>query len=341
MSLGANFKSSSFFVFFMFEANGRGFKTPMFMPVATKLSTKLVSLKEVEEMGYESVIANSFLLYLDPGLDLIEKMGGLREFTGTNLNFFTDSGGFQLLYDEFFVEINQKGVKFRSPYDKSLHMISPEESMRIQEKLGGDVVMCLDYMPRYSDKKEEIAKAVELTTNWARKCKENYKGSGKLFGIVQGGIYEDLRRESVESLKEIGFEGYAIGGLGIGESREEMKEVVRKTVRLLPKNKPIYLMGIGHPGEVKEFIGMGVSIFDSVYPTRVARHGRVFVKEGHLDLGKEKFKLDLEKIEEECECEACENFTRAYIHHLIKIKEPLAKRLMTLHNLEFMKKVAG
>jgi queuine tRNA-ribosyltransferase len=320
-----------------FEANGREFETPFFMPVATKLSTKLVSLKEVEEIGYKTIIANSFLLHLYPGTTLIKKTGGLRKFTGSGLNFFTDSGGFQLLYDNFFVKISKKGVKFRSPYDKSLHMITPEKSMRIQERLGSDVVMALDYMPKYTDKKEGIANAVKLTTEWAKRCKESYKGSGKLFCIVQGGIYPDLRKESAEDLVDLDFEGYAIGGLGIGENREEMRDVVRGTIKLLPKEKPIYLMGIGHPGEVKEFKGMGVDIFDSAYPTQVARHNRVFVKDGHLDLDKERFIRDFSKIDDGCECVVCENHTRAYIHHLIKIKEPLAKRLMSIHNLMFMK----
>jgi len=320
-----------------FELNGKQVEFPFFMPVATKLSTKLVSLSELEKTGYKTVIANSFLLYLYPGPTVIQKSGGLRKFSNTNLNFFTDSGGFQLLYDEFFVKISKKGIKFKSPYDKSLHMITPEKCMRIQEKLGSDGVMCLDYMPRYKDKKEDIENSVKLTTEWAKRCKESYSGKGKLFGIIQGGIYPELRKESAEDLIDLDFDGYAIGGLGIGESREEMSEVVKRTIKLLPKEKPVYLMGIGHPGEVKEFVKVGVDMFDSTYPTQVARHFRVFVEDGHLDLDKERFIRDFSKIDENCECEACKNHTKAYIHHLIKIKEPLAGRLMSLHNLMFMK----
>ncbi|MAG45545.1 MAG: tRNA guanosine(34) transglycosylase Tgt [Nanoarchaeota archaeon] len=311
-------------------------KLPMFMPVATKLSTKLLSLKEVEEMDFSTVICNSFLLYLDPGLDLIKKAGGLREFTGTKLSFFSDSGGFQMISDEFLVGISKKGLKLRSPYDKSIHDLTPEKSMEIQTKLGADVVMCLDYMPRYGDKKEDIENSVNLTYEWAKRCKESYKGKGKLFCIVQGGIYKGLRKKSAELLKSLDFDGYAIGGLGIGETKEEIFEIVKYTVKLLPKDKPIYLMGIGVPEDIQEFIKLGVDIFDSCYPARVGRHGLVFTSKGNLDLEKGKFKEDFNPIEKDCKCEACKQ-SRAYIHYLIKIKEPLGKRLMSLHNLEFVK----
>jgi queuine tRNA-ribosyltransferase len=315
-------------------------KLPMFMPVATKLTTKLLSLREIEERGFSTVICNSFLLYLDPGLDLIKKSGGLRKFTGTNLSFFSDSGGFQMISDEFLAGISKKGLRLRSPYDKKVHLLTPEKSMEIQKELGSDVVMCLDYMPRYGDKREDIERSVQLTYEWAKRCKESYKGKGKLFCIVQGGIHKDLRKKSVELLKSLDFEGYAIGGLGIGETKEEILEIVEYTVKLLPKNKPIYLMGIGVPEDIQKFIKLGVNIFDSCYPTRVGRHRLVFTSKGNLDLGKSKFKEDFKPIDSKCECEGCKH-SKAYIHHLIKIKEPLGKRLMSLHNLEFMKNLSS
>src|SRR3989344_2083778 len=219
----------------MFSVNGRRFELPFFMPVATKLSAKLISLHEIEKMGFSTVICNSFLLYLDPGLELIEKAGGLRGFTKTNLNFFSDSGGFQMISDEFLVEISKKGLKLRSPYDKKIHLITPEKSMEIQSRLNADVVMCLDYMPRYGDKKKDIERSVELTYEWAKRCKESYTGDGKLFGIIQGGTFENLRERSAELISKLDFDGFAIGGLGIGEGRDKMFDAVENVIKLLPK----------------------------------------------------------------------------------------------------------
>ncbi len=311
------------------------------MPVATKLSAKLISLQEIEKMGFSTVICNSFLLYLDPGLELIEKAGGLREFTKTDLNFFSDSGGFQMISDVFLESINERGLKLRSPYDKKVHLITPEKSMEIQSELNADVVMCLDYMPRYGDKRKDIERSVELTYRWAKRCKENYTGEGKLFGIIQGGVYKDLRKKSAELITSLDFDGYGIGGLGIGENKKEMFDAVENILGLLPKNKPRYLMGIGSPEDVKKAVKIGVDIFDSAYPTRVGRHGLVFTSDGNLELDKKIFRNDFSKIYDKCECDTCKSFSRAYIHHLIKIKEPLAKRLMSMHNLEFMKKLVG
>ena len=309
------------------------------MPVATKLSAKLISLQEIERIGFSTVICNSFLLYLDPGLELIRKAGGLREFTNTNLNFFSDSGGFQMISDVFLDGINEKGLKLRSPYDKKVHLITPEKSMEIQAGLGSDVAMCLDYMPRYRDKKKDVERSVELTYQWAKRCKDSYKGEGKIFGIIQGGIYKDLREKSARLITSLDFDGYAIGGLGIGENKEEMFNAVKDVIKFLPKNKPIYLMGIGSPDDVKRAVKLGVDIFDSAYPTRVGRHNLVFTSNGNLEMDNKKFREDFKPIDEKCGCETCRNFSRAYIHHLIKIKEPLAKRLMSMHNLEFIRKL--
>lgn len=325
----------------LFSVNNRKFRFPLFMPVATKLSAKLISLQEIEKIGFSTVICNSFLLYLDPGSEFIKKAGGLREFANTNLNFFSDSGGFQMISDKFLVEISNKGLKLRSPYDNQVHLITPEKSMEIQKGLGSDVVMCLDYMPRHGDKKQDIERSVELTFQWAKRCKESYDGNGKLFGIIQGGVYKDLRRRSAELITSLDFEGYAIGGLGIGENKEEMFDAVESILDLLPGNKPKYLMGIGSPEDVKRALKLGVDIFDSAYPTRVGRHGLVFTSNGNLELEKSKFRTDFSPIDNKCGCETCKNFSRAYLYHLIKIKEPLAKRLMSMHNLFFMKKLVG
>ena len=323
----------------MFSVNGRKIELPIFMPVATKLSAKLISLQEIERTGFSTVICNSFLLYLDPGLELIKKAGGMRKFTNTDLSFFSDSGGFQMISDVFLHEISEKGLKLRSPYDKKIHLITPEKSMEIQAVLGSDVVMCLDYMPRYGDKKKDVERSVELTYQWAKRCKESYTGDGKLFGIIQGGTFENLRERSAELISKLDFDGFAIGGLGIGEGRDKMFDAVENVIKLLPKDKPIYLMGIGSPEDVKRAMKLGVDIFDSAYPTRVGRHGLVFTQGGGLELDKKIFRNDFSKIDDKCGCETCKNFSRAYLHHLIKIKEPLAKRLMSMHNLFFMKKL--
>ncbi len=199
--------------------------------------------------------------------------------------------------------------------------------------------MCLDYMPRYGDKKKDIERSVELTFQWAKRCKESYTGNGKLFGIIQGGVYDDLRRKSAELITSLDFDGYAIGGLGIGENKDQMFDAVENVIKLLPKNKPVYLMGIGSPEDVKRAVKLGVDIFDSAYPTRVGRHGLVFTDDRNLEMDNKKFIEDFKPIDEKCGCETCKNFSRAYLHHLIKIKEPLAKRLMSMHNLFFMKKL--
>ena len=244
-----------------------------------------------------------------------------------------------MISDVFLEGISKKGLKLRSPYDKKVHLVTPEKSMEIQSLLGSDVVMCLDYMPRYGDKRKDIERSVELTFQWAKRCKESYNGAGKLFGIIQGGVYEDLRKKSAELITSLDFEGYAIGGLGIGEDKNEMFNAVENILDFLPRNKPKYLMGIGSPEDVKRAIKIGIDIFDSAYPTRVGRHGTVFSSDGNLDLDKKKFREDFKPIDDKCRCETCRNFSRAYLYHLIKIKEPLSKRLMSMHNLYYMKKI--
>ncbi|HLC63063.1 MAG TPA: tRNA guanosine(34) transglycosylase Tgt [Candidatus Nanoarchaeia archaeon] len=312
-------------------------ETPFFMPVATKLAVKLINSKDLERLGLKAIISNAFILYLDPGVKLIEKAGGVHKFMSYNHVIFTDSGGFQMVSDKFLVEINRKWVKFRSPFDKSLHIITPEKDIEIQNKLNSDVAMCLDYMPRSDDKYEDVKESVEITYEWAKRCKLAHKNKKQLlFGIIQGGCYKDLRKRSSELITSIGFDGYAIGGLGIGESREKMMKAVEMAIGYMPKNKPRYLMGIGTPQDLIRAIGMGVDVFDSCYVTKHSRHEMVFTQEGEIQIGKREYKEDFSPLDKDCKCEVCENYTKSYIYHLLKINELSWKRLVTWHNLHFV-----
>ena len=312
-------------------------ETPFFMPVATKLAVKLINPHDLEELGLRSIIANAFILYLNPGVKLIDKSGGVHEFMNYSGCIFTDSGGFQMVSDKFLVDINRKWVKFRSPFDQSLHMITPEKDIEIQNKLNSDIAMCLDYMPRSDDKYEDVKESVEITYDWAKRCKQAHKNKKQLlFGIIQGGCFKDLRKKSSELITSIGFDGYAIGGLGLGEGREKMFKAVEMAIANMPRDKPRYLMGIGTPQDLVKAVGMGVDIFDSCYVTKHSRHEMVFTQNGEIQIGKQKFKEDFSPLDEDCKCMVCENYTKAYIHHLLKINELSWKRLVTWHNLYFV-----
>ena len=319
------------------KTNHGAIETPFFMPVATKLAVKLVNAHDLEEIGLKSVIANAFILYLDPGVELIEKAGGVHKFMGYKNVIFTDSGGFQMVSDNFLVEINKKWVKFRSPFDKSLHMITPEKDIGIQNKLNSDVAMCLDYMPRSDDKYEDVKESVEITYDWALRCRKAHRNKKQLlFGIIQGGCFNDLRKKSAELVTSIGFDGYAIGGLGIGEGREKMFKAVSLAVNYMPLDKPRYLMGIGTPQDLVTGISKGIDIFDSCYVTRHSRHEAVFTGNGEIRIGKSAYRGDFSPLDKDCKCDVCKRYTRAYIYHLIKINELSWKRLVTLHNLYFV-----
>jgi len=312
-------------------------ETPFFMPVATKLAVKLITSKDLEALGLKAIIANAFILYLNPGVKLIEKAGGVHGFMNYSGCIFTDSGGFQMVSDKFLVEINKKWVKFRSPFDQSLHMITPEKDIEIQNSLDSDIAMCLDYMPRSDDKYEDVEESVEITYEWAKRCKQAHKNKKQLlFGIIQGGCFKDLRKKSAGLITSLDFDGYAIGGLGIGESREKMFKAVDVAVSYMPKDKPRYLMGIGTPQDLVKAVGMGVDIFDSCYVTKHSRHEMVFTQNGEIQIGKQKFKEDFSPLDRNCNCMVCRNYTKAYIHHLLKINELSWKRLVTWHNLHFV-----
>jgi len=313
-------------------------ETPFFMPVATKLAVKLISPSDLENLKFQSIISNAFILYLDPGLKVIKKAKGVHKFMNYNNVIFTDSGGFQMASKAFLESITEKGVKFKSPIDHSKHFITPENNMEIQQSLQSDVAMCLDYMPKFEDKKESIKESVKITYEWAKRCKESHTDKKQLlFGITQGGTFNDLRKKSSELICSLDFDGYAIGGLGMGEGPKLLHQAVKNSIKYMPKNKPRYLMGIGSVPDIVEGISNGVDIFDSCYVTRHSRHHVVFTKKGETKINKQKFKEDFSPLDKDCSCEVCKKYTKAYIYHLIRINELTWKRLVTLHNLYFVK----
>src|SRR3989338_1137239 len=313
-------------------------ETPFFMPVATKLAVKLISPDDLEKIGLKSIISNAFILYLDPGLNTIKKAKGVHKFMNYNNVIFTDSGGFQMASKAFLESIDEKGVHFRSPIDNSKHFITPEKNMEIQQQLKSDIAMALDYMPKFEDKRECIEESVKITYEWAKRCKKSHKDKNQLlFGITQGGTFTDLRKKSSELICSLEFDGYAIGGLGMGEGPDLLDKAVKTSVKFMPKNKPRYLMGIGSVRDIVRAIGNGVDIFDSCYVTRHSRHHVVFTKNGEVRINKQKFRNDFTTLDKNCKCDTCKRYTKAYIYHLIKINELTWKRLVTWHNLYFVK----
>jgi queuine tRNA-ribosyltransferase len=314
--------------------------TPCFMPVATKGSVKTLSSDELNALGAEAIISNAFVLYLKPGADVISEAGGLHSFMNFERTIFTDSGGFQILKDEFAPEVTDKGVTFRSPFDDTRHMFTPEKCIEVQGKIGSDVAMVLDDCPHYGKDHDYMETSVARTTDWARRCKDAQKNEKQLlFAIVQGGTFRDLREKSARDLVEIGFDGYGIGGLSIGEPKEKMLEMLEYTLPLLPKEQPRYLMGVGSQVELLESISLGADIFDSTFPTRNARHNSVYTWNGSYNITRGKHAKDFSPLEEGCTCHACENYTKAYIRHLMVVHEMLGMRLITIHNLHFTREL--
>ncbi|MFH1773414.1 MAG: tRNA guanosine(34) transglycosylase Tgt [Methanobacteriota archaeon] len=323
----------------LYTAHG-AIDTPAFMPVATKGSVKTLSSEELAETHTQALIANSFLLYLKPGVEVITNAGSLHEFMSWRRAIFTDSGGYQMLRKDFLLGVSKKGVKFRSPFDGSKHLLTPEKCMEIQEALGSDVAMVLDDCPSYGSDHEYVQDSLKRTLDWAVRCKgsRTYSASEKqmLFAIIQGGVFNDLRKESAEKLAELDFDGYGIGGLSIGESEEVMFETLKNMMPSIPTEKPRYLMGVGSPAELLESISLGIDVFDSAFPTRNARHNAVYTKSGKYSIAKGRFVHDFSPLEEGCKCYACKNYSRAYINHLLRVYEALGMRLMTMHNLHFL-----
>jgi queuine tRNA-ribosyltransferase len=311
-------------------------ETPAFMPVATQGSVKAVTPEEIEGLGFEIVVVNSYHLYLRPGSMTVEKLGGLHGFMSWNHPTLTDSGGFQALSLSRVRKIKKEGILFRSHLDGSEHFLTPERCIEIQEALGSDIMMCLDECPPFPSTYEYMENSVGLTTRWARLCKAASEGSLKaLFGIVQGGVFPELREKSALELLEIDFDGYAVGGLGIGESKEETYEMGACSLSFLPGDKPRYLMGLGMPEDLVEAVSSGVDIFDCVLPTRNARNGSLFTNRGKMVIKNAKYAEDESPIDEDCQCHTCRTFSRAYLRHIYQAGEILASRLLTFHNLYY------
>ncbi|MDI3547690.1 MAG: queuine tRNA-ribosyltransferase [Halanaerobiales bacterium] len=311
--------------------------TPIFMPVGTQATVKTMTPEELKEIDAQIILANTYHLYLRPGSKLIAEAGGLHEFMHWDRPILTDSGGFQVFSLSELNEITEEGVYFQSHLDGSRHFISPERSMEIQMDLGSDIVMAFDECPPYPSEYDYVAESLERTIRWAKRSKEAMTSKEQaLFGIVQGGVYEDLRRACVEALVEIGFPGYAIGGLSVGEEKEQMLEVLDFTTSVMLEDKPRYLMGVGTPEDLIEGVMRGIDMFDCVMPTRIARHGAVFTSEGRLTVRNARYERDFTPLDHNCNCYVCRNYTRGYIRHLIKRNEILGIRLTTYHNLYFL-----
>ncbi|MEM7009136.1 MAG: tRNA guanosine(34) transglycosylase Tgt, partial [Thermodesulfobacteriota bacterium] len=295
-----------------------------------------ISSEEILDMGFQMIIANAYHLYLRPGHKRIEKLGGLHKFMNWNKPITTDSGGFQVLSLSQKRKITPDGIIFRSHIDGSEHFFTPQKCIEIQESLGVDIMMCLDECPPYPSTKDYMRKSIGLTSKWAKLCKgSKTKTDNAIFGIVQGGIYEDLRERSALELVDVGFDGYALGGLGIGEDSENTYDTTESTLEFLPADKPRYLMGIGKPEDIVTAVSKGVDLFDCVIPTRNARNGTLFTSHGKMVIKNAQFAEDERPIDEDCECYTCRNYSRAYLRHLFIAKETLVLRLLSHCNLYF------
>ena len=310
--------------------------TPVFAPVGTQATVKTLSPRELEEMDARLVLANTYHLYLRPGADLIARLGGLHRFMSWNGPLLTDSGGFQIFSLQGLRRVGDDGVWFRSHLDGSEHFLSPEKAVEIQEKLGADIIMALDECAVPFDRQYN-EEALRRTHLWAERCLHAHRRPDQaLFGIMQGGIFPDLRAESAQYLSSLDFPGYAIGGLSVGESKESMHEILALSTSLLPNDKPRYLMGVGSPEDLFECVARGVDQFDCVLPTRLARNGAVFTRTGRINLRNAQYAEDPSPVEQDCPCYTCRNFSRAYLRHLIKAKEILGLRLNAIHNVSFL-----
>ncbi len=313
-------------------------ETPVFMPVGTYGSVKGMSPAELEEIGAQIVLGNTFHLWLRPGIEVISKYQGLHRFMAWNKPILTDSGGFQVWSLGELRKISEQGVAFQSPVNGDKCFLSPEESMRIQKVLNSDIVMIFDECTAHPATVDEAAASMRLSLRWAERCKVEYanlENPNALFGIVQGGMHESLRDESLATLKDIGFDGYAIGGLSVGEPKEDMQRVLAHTAPQLPDNKPRYLMGVGTPEDLVASVAEGVDMFDCVMPTRNARNGWLFTRMGDIKIRNARYKDDTRPLDEACGCYTCRNFSRGYLHHLQRINEMLGARLNTIHNLYY------
>ncbi len=320
-------------------------ETPFFMPVATKASVKTLTSDEITELGAKAIISNALIISLRDGAKIISKHGGIGKFMNYLGIIFTDSGGFQMYSKSIYLKSNNAGVFFKNPYSGEKIFMTPEKNMEIQLKLKSDVAMCLDSMPLYHHTKKQIEESVVKTSLWAEKCKIAHDNLQKnvskekkqlLFGIIQGGIYKDLREISANQLLKLNFDGYAIGGLGLGETEKEEFSVVKQLKKLIPENKPVYMMGIGNPVEILKCVAEGVDIFDSRMPTQNARRGTLFTSKGKLKIFRSEYKFDKTPIDKECGCFVCKNYSRSFIRYQLNHDETTGKKLATYHNLYFL-----
>lgn len=317
------------------------YSTPMFMAVGTRATVKTLSPEELYDCNCGIVLANTYHLWLRPGEDLVKKAGGIQKFMNYNGPMLTDSGGYQVFSLAKPKDISEEGVKFKSHIDGSNLFLTPEKSIEIQEKLGSDIAMSFDECPPASASYEYMKNSIERTLRWAKRGKNVHNKKDQcLFGIVQGGPYEDLRKFSATETVKMDFDGYSIGGVANdGESKEDMYKAIDYSVPYLPKDKLRYLMGVGEPLDILEGVARGVDIFDCVLPTRIARHGNAFTKNGKINIKNAKYKEDFTPIEDSCDCYACKNYTKAYIRHLINVGETFGQRLLSIHNIRFLTKL--
>ena len=312
-------------------------ETPVFMPVGTLATVKAMTPEALHTTGAQIILGNTYHLMLRPTAEVVKEMGGLHKFMNWDKPILTDSGGFQIMSLSNLRKITEDGVEFRSHLSGAKHMLTPERSIEIQRMLNSTITMVLDECPQYPIERYKCRESMELSMRWAQRSRDAFvqrKGYGQ-FGIVQGGVYEDLREQSSEELQNIGFEGYAIGGLAVGEGQEEMFRVLDFTVPTITQGKPRYLMGVGKPTDIIGAVARGVDMFDCVLPTRSGRNGQAYTWEGVVNIRNAKYKTDKSKLSDRCECPACTNYTKAYLHHLVKCNEILGAILLTWHNTHF------
>jgi queuine tRNA-ribosyltransferase len=318
--------------------------TPVFAPVGTQGAVKTLISEDLEKMGIQMILANTYHLYLRPGMEVIRKVGGLHNFMSWKGAILTDSGGYQVFSLEQLRKVSEEGVEFRSHIDGSLHFLSPEKATEIQMILGSDIAMCFDECPPYPCTRDRARQALDMTTGWARRCKKTFDLSLRgenamaplLYGITQGSVFPDLRKESAMQLLEMDFPGYALGGLSLGEPRNLTMEMVALSLECLPEDKPRYLMGVGTPEDLWDAVALGIDQFDCVLPTRNGRNGQLFTSGGKLNIKNAPFQADFSPPDPSCDCELCARYSRAYLHHLFRAGELSAMRLASLHNISFL-----
>ena len=311
-------------------------QTPVFMPVGTYATVKAMSTEELVQAGSQIILGNAFHLAIRPGVDIIRQHGSLHEFMSWPRPMLTDSGGYQVFSLRQKIKISEQGVHCQSPVDGSPLFISPQISMQAQQQIGADIIMAFDHCPASTDDKEQVAAAAARSMRWAKICRDHHQDDKSiLFGINQGGIHQDLREQSMQQLIAIGFQGYAIGGLSVGESHEQMVTAVRHTTKCMPQQQPRYLMGVGTPKDIVAAVNCGVDMFDCVLPSRNARNGHLFTSAGVIKIRNSQYKTDTQKLDSNCNCPTCRHHTRAYLHHLHKCNEIQASRLATIHNISY------